>query len=218
MSTYTLAHTGPSRSFPTSHAFLEQAQEGGEALVVLGGSPGALLQDRQALSAKRFVAVELGTECLAVYGGLEVDEGLPNLVGFARFRLGCAEPSALIELVRQPWTTEAATDAARAAFKASGFVVALCEDVPGRIVDRLVRPYYNAALRRLDDGLASAQDMDKTLRLGLGYPEGPIELLKRTGLAAHFDVTQALHQALGQEPYAPARMAQVAKARAQTGA
>ena len=55
--------------------------------------------------------------------------------------------------------------------------------------------------------------MDKTLCLGLGYPEGPISLLERTGLAEHFDVTQALYQALGQEPYAPARRAQVAKAR-----
>ena len=75
----------------------------------------------------------------------------------------------------------------------------------------------NAALRRLDGGLASAGDMDLTLKLGLGYPEGPIELLERTGLAAHHDVTQALHQALGDVAYAPARRAQVAKARQLAG-
>ena len=57
-------------------------------------------------------------------------------------------------------------------------------------------PTYNAALRRLDEGLATADDMDTTLKLGLGYPEGPIALLERTGLAAHFDVTQALYEAL----------------------
>ena len=93
--------------------------------------------------------------------------------------------------------------------------VAVCGDFPGRIVNRLIRPYLNAALRRLDEKLASAQDMDKTLCLGLGYPEGPISLLTRTGLAEHFDVTQALYLALGQEAYAPAHRAQVAKARAQ---
>ncbi len=70
--------------------------------------------------------------------------------------------------------------------------VALCFDFEGRIIDRLVRPYYNAALRRLDEGLASADDMDLTLRLGLGYPEGPIALLEKTGLEHHFDVTQDL--------------------------
>ena len=51
-------------------------------------------------------------------------------------------------------------------FFSAGLVVAVCNDFPGRIVDRLVRPYYNAALRRLDEGLASASDMDTTLRLG----------------------------------------------------
>ncbi|OYX76019.1 MAG: hypothetical protein B7Y77_02760 [Bradyrhizobium sp. 35-63-5] len=61
--------------------------------------------------------------------------------------------------------------------------------------------------------LATADDMDLTLKLGLGYPEGPIELLERTGLAAHHDVTAALHEALGNPAYAPARRAQVAKAR-----
>ena len=83
-----------------------------------------------------------------------------------------------------------------------------------RVIDRLVRPYYNAALRRLDEGLATASDMDTTLKLGLGYPEGPIALLERTGLAAHFDVSQALHESLGDAAYAPARRARVAKLRA----
>jgi 3-hydroxybutyryl-CoA dehydrogenase len=55
--------------------------------------------------------------------------------------------------------------------------------------------------------------MDATLRLGLGYPEGPIALLQRTGLAAHFDVAQALYEALGDAAYAPARRARVAKQR-----
>ena len=136
------------------------------------------------------------------------------MVGFARFRLGRAEPTALVELVRQPQTRESAIAAARAAFEAAGLKVAVCGDFPGRIVDRLIRPYLNAALRRLDERLATAQDMDKTLCLGLGYPEGPISLLERTGLAEHHDVTLALFHALGQEAYAPARRAQVAKARA----
>ena len=81
-----------------------------------------------------------------------------------------------------------------------------------------MRPYYNAALAKLDAGLATAEDMDLTLRLGLGYPEGPIALLERTGLDAHHDVTSALYEALGDPAYAPARRAQVAKARQLKGA
>ena len=58
--------------------------------------------------------------------------------------------------------------------------------------------------------------MDATLRMGLGYPEGPIELLNRTGLAEHFEVTQALYEQLGQEAYAPARRARTAWLRQQS--
>jgi 3-hydroxybutyryl-CoA dehydrogenase len=101
-------------------------------------------------------------------------------------------------------------------FESAGLKVAVCGDFAGRIIDRLVRPYYNAALRRLDEGLASAGDLDTTLKLGLGYPEGPIELLERTGLAQHFAVTQALFEACGDPVYAPARRARVAWQRRQS--
>ncbi len=86
-------------------------------------------------------------------------------------------------------------------------------DQAGRIVDRLVRPYFNEVLRRLDEGLASADDMDLTLKLGLGYPEGPVSLLERSGLHHHYDVTTALAQIYGTPAFAPARRAVVAKQR-----
>ena len=135
------------------------------------------------------------------------------MLGFARFRMGNAEPSNLIELVKQPQTSPAALTACKSLFESFGFKVAVCADVPGRIVNRLIRPYLNAALRRLDERLASAADLDATLKMGLGYPEGPIALLERTGLAAHFDVTQALYEWTGDAAFAPARRARVAKLR-----
>ena len=148
-----------------------------------------------------------------MYTGEQRGEEGSNVLGFARFRLGDTQPSDLVELVRQPRTAQPAIDAARALFEQHGLKVALCGDFAGRILDRLLRPYYNAALRRLDEGLASAGDMDTTLKLGLGYPEGPIELLERTGLAHHYDVTQTLFEVYGDAAYAPARRARVAKQR-----
>ena len=82
-----------------------------------------------------------------------------------------------------------------------------------RIVDRLVQPKYNAALRFLHEGLATAVDMDLTCRLGLGYPDGPIERVVRGGLIEHHDVTRALFQTYGTSAYAPARHSVVAAAR-----
>lgn len=210
---YRIVGSGASRSFPNAHPFVDQADSAAVAVVYLGGNAGAAFCAAPAAPDAPFVAIELGNECLGVYAEEAANGTATNVVGFARFRLGDAEPGNLVELVRQFSTSPEAIAAARAAFEAAGLVVAVCHDFPGRIVNRLVRPYYNAALRRLDEQLATADDMDMTLRLGLGYPEGPIALLRRTGLAQHYDVTRALHEALGQEPYAPARAAQVAHAR-----
>lgn len=210
---YEIVQAGESRSFPTSHPFLEQGAPQGEGLFYLGTEAGHAFSIGDGHESRTFVAIELGTECLGTHTGEHRGKEGSNVVGFARFRLGDADPSPLVELVRQPGTDLAAIEAARAVFQAAGLTVAVCHDFPGRIVDRLIRPYFNAALRRLDEKLASADDLDKTLCLGLGYPEGPISLLERTGLSHHFHVTQALYEALGQEPYAPARRARVAAER-----
>lgn len=212
---YSIIDSGNGRSFPAAHPLLDGQAADGEVVIVLGTAQAVALAGIPNRDAKAAILVELGTESLGVHTGESRGTEGSNVLGFARFRLGDGEPSNLIELVRQPQTPQSALDAARQVLEGAGFKVAVCFDFQGRIIDRLVRPYYNAALRRLDEGLASADDMDLTLRLGLGYPEGPIALLERTGLEHHFDVTQDLFDALGEAPYAPARRARVAKARAQ---
>ncbi len=212
---YRIWNRGESRSFPSSHAFTQGATDNGAGIFLAGTEAGQSFSELRNAEAFEFIAIELGTECLGIHTGESRGEEGSNVVGFARFRLGEAEPTKLVELVKQPRTSPRALAAAKTALETSGLVVALCNDFPGRIVDRLVRPYYNAVLRRLDENLATSDDLDMTLKLGLGYPEGPIALLERTGLADHYDVTQALYEALGQEAYAPSRRAQVAKKRKQ---
>ena len=213
---YSILDTGGSRSFPSHHALLDGAAKdlkSAEVVIVIGEFAGRHAKSLKKWKDKAAVLIELGTESLGVYTGESRAEEGSNVLGFARFRLGDAEPTNLVELVCQPRTTEAAFAAAKQVIESTGLQVAVCGDFAGRIIDRLVRPYYNAALRRLDEGLATADDLDTTLRLGLGYPEGPIALLERTGLAHHCDVTQALFEAYGEAPYAPARRARVAKQR-----
>lgn len=213
---HTIQQRGESVSFPEPHALHEAAVDHGKGIFLLGVDAGDLWNEVSAKGSNyEFVAIELGTECLGVHIG--DDDGPVNVVGFARFRLGDDAPTNLVELVRKPFTDPMALQAARVALESAGLTVAVCQDFPGRILNRLVRPYYNAALRRLDEGLATEADLDKTLCLGLGYPEGPISLLKRTGLHHHYVQTRALYEALGQEAYAPARRAQVAWARYQAG-
>jgi 3-hydroxybutyryl-CoA dehydrogenase len=212
-----LIDTGASRSFPRAHPLLTSAAPDAEIVIIIGAAVGPALSQLPSRASKRAVVIELGMECLGAHTGESRGTEGSNVLGFSRFRLGMAEPSNLIELVKQPNTPDSALDAAKAVFEGAGLQVAVCNDFAGRIIDRLLRPYYNAALRRLDEGLASADDLDTTLRLGLGYPEGPIALLERTGLDHHFDVTQALFEAYGEAPYAPARRARVAKQRTTRG-
>ena len=211
---YQVIDTGNSRSFPAAHALLEKAEAEGDAVIIIGEKVGQALQTLASREHKTAVLIELGPESLALHTGESRGNEGSNVLGFARFRLGESDSTALVEVVRQPRSTDAAVAAAKEIFEGAGLRVAVCGDFEGRIVDRLVRPYFNAALKRLDEGLATADDLDTTLRLGLGYPEGPIALLERTGLEHHYDVTQTLFEAYGDPAYAPARRARVAKLRA----
>ena len=213
MMDYSIIQTGISRTFVKDHALIVNGGNSRDALVIVGSEAGIAFKSIRDRAGKIVVLVELDKECLGTLTGESRGLEGSNVLGFARFRLGDGEPSNLVELVRQPQTSRTAIDAATEIFAAAGLQVALCSDFAGRIIDRLVRPYYNAALRRLDEGLASADDLDATLKFGLGYPEGPIALLERTGLHHHFDVTQALFETCGESAYAPARRARVAKQR-----
>ncbi len=203
---YEIISSGESRSFPTGDPFLAAGTPGASVTIYLG-------VPHQHDPAKAAILIELDTECLGVHTG--EDSGLEgsNVLGFARFRTGDRPPSNLIELVRQPNTPDAAIDAARDVFERAGFEVVLCADRAGRILDRLTRPKYNDALRFLDEGLATAEAMDLTCRLGLGYAVGPIEQVTSGGLSRHYDITTALFEVTGSPGYAPARRAAVAKAR-----
>jgi 3-hydroxybutyryl-CoA dehydrogenase len=200
---------GESRSFPAGDDFLEGSYDeaAADVLVLLG-------QPRYHPDPARVaILIELGTECLGVHTGEASGQEGSNAIGFARYRNGDDPPSPLVELVRQPNTDPVALKTARALFEAAGLTVVECNDQAGRIIDRLVRPKYNAALRFLDEGLATAADMDLTCRMGLGYPDGPIERVVRGGLAAHHDITRALFETYGTAAYAPARRAVVSARR-----
>jgi 3-hydroxybutyryl-CoA dehydrogenase len=115
-----------------------------------------------------------------------------------------------VELVRHSNSSETAIAAARQLFTEAGLEIVVCGDQVGRIISRLAVPKYNAALRFLDEGLASQIDMDLTCKLGLGYTDGPIERVMRGGLANHCRISKTLFEAYGTPAYVPPRRAYVA--------
>jgi 3-hydroxybutyryl-CoA dehydrogenase len=204
--TYAMNQNVPSRSFPEGDAFLSGASaETGADVIVLCGVP--FVAD----AGKKAILIELGNESLAEHIG--DDSAHTNVLGFARYRNGDDAPSRLIELVRPLSASDAAVAAATELFTKAGLEVVVSADQIGRIINRLVIPKYNAALRFLDEGLATQADMDLTCKLGLGYPDGPLERIFRGGMARHYDVTHALFETYGTSSYAPPRRAIVAHQR-----
>ena len=148
---HSVIESGTSRSFPSGHKVLQSARPNGEVLILVGAGAAGTLGGIRNRDARTAIVIELGTECLGVHTGESRGEEGSNILGFARYRLGNGAPTDLVELVRQPNTKPEALAAAKAVFEDCDLTVAVCNDFPGRIVDRLIRPYFNAALKRLDE-------------------------------------------------------------------
>ncbi len=205
---FQLIDTDDSLSFPPNDPFRDQSVGAPADVAIIIGSD--IAHGLASISTRGFTAVllELRTECLGAHVSEDFGREGSNILGFNRFRLGDAPASTLIEIVFQPATTEKAKGAAGAVFEAAGFTTVFCKDSPGRIVDRLIRPYFNQALTALDDDLADAEQLDRALMLGLGYRRGPVDLLTESGLSDHFRVSNSIHAATGDTAYLPARRAQ----------
>ncbi len=102
-----------------------------------------------------------------------------------------AQVMRLVEIIRGMQTSDAtvsvATDLARAFGKTT---VEVKKDSPGFIVNRLMIPQMVEAARLLQEGVASIEDIDTAVKLGLNYPMGPFELMDFTGIDIHYFVME----------------------------
>jgi 3-hydroxybutyryl-CoA dehydrogenase len=88
----------------------------------------------------------------------------------------------LVEVVKTIVTDQATIDALYVFAKKLGKVPILAQDTPGFVVNRLLVPYLLYAIRMYEQGLASKEDIDEGMKLGCGYPMGPLTLLDFVGL------------------------------------
>jgi 3-hydroxybutyryl-CoA dehydrogenase len=108
----------------------------------------------------------------------------------------------LIEVVRAPKTSDATIAACREVGTRMGKEVVVVKESPGFITSRLNALIGNEAFAMLEAGLASAEDIDKALKLGLNYPMGPFEMVDLVGLDVRLRILEYLHETLG-EKYRP---------------
>jgi 3-hydroxybutyryl-CoA dehydrogenase len=111
----------------------------------------------------------------------------------------------LIELVKTPFTSQNTVDACIKVGHRMGKEVVLVQESPGFITTRVNALIGNEAFAMLEAGIASAEDIDKALKLGLNHPMGPFELVDLVGLDVRLNILEYLHQTLG-EKYRPNRL------------
>jgi len=118
----------------------------------------------------------------------------------------------LVELVRGLETTEATLAAMGEVAARMGKEVVVVREAPGFVTSRINALIGNEAFRMLETGVASAEDIDKALKLGLNHPMGPFEMVDLVGLDVRLSILQHLHQTLG-DTYRPSNLlAQYVKA------
>ena len=100
----------------------------------------------------------------------------------------------LVEVVRTIATTQDTIDELYAFAKTLGKEPILAQDTPGFVVNRLLIPYLLYAIRCYEGGLASKEDIDKGMKLGCGYPMGPLELLDFVGLDTTYYIAQIMFE------------------------
>ncbi|MFX0574427.1 3-hydroxyacyl-CoA dehydrogenase family protein [Nocardia nepalensis] len=105
--------------------------------------------------------------------------------------------SGLVEISGAPSTGTAAIDAAIALSDALGIPWMRVSDVPGRVTRRLLVPFVNQVLDAAARGVASPQDIDRVVCLGLGHAVGPLAALQRAGLDDHIRVADNLRRQFG---------------------
>jgi 3-hydroxybutyryl-CoA dehydrogenase len=110
----------------------------------------------------------------------------------------------LVEVVRTIRTSAEAVSTARAVLGRLGKHPVVCADRAGFVVNALLFPYLNDAVRMLDASYASADDVDNAMKLGCGYPMGPFELLDVIGLDVALAIQRQLYLELREPGFAPA--------------
>jgi 3-hydroxybutyryl-CoA dehydrogenase len=108
----------------------------------------------------------------------------------------------LIEVVRAPKTSDATIAACREVGTRMGKEVVVVKESPGFITSRVNALIGNEAFAMLEAGLASPEDIDKALKLGLNHPMGPFEMVDLVGLDVRLRILEYLHETLG-EKYRP---------------
>jgi 3-hydroxybutyryl-CoA dehydrogenase len=109
----------------------------------------------------------------------------------------------LVEVVRGLETSEQTLNLAMELAKRLGKTPVVAKDMPGFIVNRVLIPMINEAIFTLEEGVASAEDIDLAMTTGANHPVGPLALADRIGLDTVLAICEVLYRDLGDPKFRP---------------
>src|SRR6201982_262443 len=109
----------------------------------------------------------------------------------------------LVELIRGIATDDGTFESSKAFVIKLGKTIAVSEDFPAFIVNRILLPMINEAIYTLYEGVGNVEAIDTAMRLGAHHPMGPLELADFIGLDTCLSVMQVLHEGLADSKYRP---------------
>jgi len=110
----------------------------------------------------------------------------------------------VVEIARTAATDQRTVDLARAACRSAGIESVVCRDRAGYVVDALVAPYVNDAVRMLESGYAAADDIDTAMKQGCALPKGPFEMLDVLGATTVLADLERIYDETREPAVAPA--------------
>lgn len=109
----------------------------------------------------------------------------------------------LIELIKGAATSDSTFQKTVALVEKLGKKACVSADMPGFIVNRILMPMINEAFFTLQEGVATADDIDAAMTLGLNHPMGPLKLADFIGLDTCLNIMRVLQAGLGDDKYRP---------------
>jgi 3-hydroxybutyryl-CoA dehydrogenase len=109
----------------------------------------------------------------------------------------------LVELIRGIATADTTFEITKAFVAKLGKTIAVAEDFPAFIVNRILLPMINEAIYTLYEGVGNVEGIDTAMRLGANHPMGPLQLADFIGLDTCLSVMQVLHEGLADSKYRP---------------
>ncbi len=132
------------------------------------------------------------TSCLSIIDIASITSKPDKVLGMHFFNP--APIMKLLELVRTVSSSDETIEIVRKFGQSLGKTMIVAKDTPGFVVNRLLIPFMLNAIRMLESGIASREDIDTGIQLGLGHPMGPLTLTDFTGLDTTLYVADAIYQ------------------------